>query len=325
MFYVYEWYNKETDEIFYVGKGTKKRYLQTTKRNRLFTEYLSKNNCSSRIIKIFETEQEAFEYEHERIVELKAKNQAFANLDYGGCGGVNFIWTEEMRKYKSVHNPMKSEEQRHRMSQKNPMKRAEVQEKVKKAVSKPVIIGGNEYPSLIAASKHFGVCEATIKKWVKKGISPLNEPCRYKGQPQKEYSGRYNKAGCREINYNNKIYESPIDVAKEIGLHNSTICKWAKKGFSPNGVICKYLDDETEYIYKPFINGQSNKKPIMVNGTIYPSKNEAEIALGLSKGYLAPYIAGTRKNKLFICEYVNQQPSHTNSDNSSMEGSTTNG
>ena len=325
MFYVYEWFNTNTNEIFYVGKGTKKRYLQTTKRNQLFNNYLASHNCESRIIKTFDSEQEAFDYEHQRIVELKSQNQATTNLDYGGTGGVNFVWTEEMRKYKSTYNPMKAECQRKRMSEKNPMKNKDIQEKVKKHTTKPVVIGENEYPSIIEASRHFGVCEETISKWVKKGINPFGEFCRLKGDAQKEYSGRYNKGSCRQINYNNKIYESPIDVAKEIGLHHSTICKWAKKGFSPNGVICKYLDDETEYIYKPFINGQSNKKPIMVNGTIYPSKNEAEIALGLSKGYLAPYIAGTRKNELFICEYVNQQPSHTNSYKSSMEGSTTNG
>lgn len=325
MFYVYEWFNTETNEVFYVGKGTKKRYLQTRKRNQVFINYLSNHNCESRIIKTFDTEQEAFDYEHERIVELKLQNQAIANLDNGGTGGVNFVWTEEMRKYKSIHNPMKTDNQRKRMSEKNPMKRKDVQEKVKKYISKPVVIGENEYPSLIEASKHFGVCEPTIRKWVKKGINNLGEPCRLKGDAQKEYCGRYNKGSCRKINYNNKIYESPIDVANEIGLHHSTICKWAKKGFSPNGVICKYLDDNNEYIYRPFVQGESNRKPIMVNGIIYPSKIEAERSLGLSKGYLAPYIAGTRKNKLFICEYVNQQPSHTNSNKSSMEGSTTNG
>lgn len=35
MFYVYEWYNTITGQVFYVGKGTKKRYLQTSKRNQL--------------------------------------------------------------------------------------------------------------------------------------------------------------------------------------------------------------------------------------------------------------------------------------------------
>ena len=48
------------------------------------------------------------------------------------------------------------------------------------------------------------------------------------------------------------------------------------------------------------------------------------VKLKLKKGYLAPYINGTRKNKNYICKYVNQQPSHENSDKSIVEGSTTN-
>ena len=46
--------------------------------------------------------------------------------------------------------------------------------------------------------------------------------------------------------------------------------------------------------------------------------------LGLKKGYLAPYIAGKRKNMKYVCEYDNQQASSTNFDNSSAEASTTN-
>lgn len=45
MFYVYAWYNKETKEIFYVGKGSRNRYKQIRKRNRLFTEYINTHDC----------------------------------------------------------------------------------------------------------------------------------------------------------------------------------------------------------------------------------------------------------------------------------------
>lgn len=43
MFYVYEWYNIDTNEIFYVGKGCGERYKQATKRNKLFQENYFKN------------------------------------------------------------------------------------------------------------------------------------------------------------------------------------------------------------------------------------------------------------------------------------------
>lgn len=50
-FYIYEWYNKDTKEIFYVGKGCGKRVRQIKGRNKLFLDYISKNNVDHRIIK----------------------------------------------------------------------------------------------------------------------------------------------------------------------------------------------------------------------------------------------------------------------------------
>jgi hypothetical protein len=63
-------------------------------------------------------------------VELKAIGQCSCNLDDGGYGGVNFVWTDEMRKYKSIYNPMKEEKQRQRMRDNNPMHNTIVAEKV---------------------------------------------------------------------------------------------------------------------------------------------------------------------------------------------------
>ena len=40
MYYVYEWYVKETGEIFYVGKGTKNRY-KVKKHNRFFNDFIN--------------------------------------------------------------------------------------------------------------------------------------------------------------------------------------------------------------------------------------------------------------------------------------------
>ena len=70
MFYVYEWYNVNTDEVFYVGKGIGNRYKQVSKRNQLFKEYYENNECSVRIIKNFELEKDAFSYENKSILEF---------------------------------------------------------------------------------------------------------------------------------------------------------------------------------------------------------------------------------------------------------------
>ena len=94
MFYVYEWYDIDTGVIFYVGKGVNKRYAQKTMRNELFKEYYSNHRCGSRIVKEFVDEDAAFAFEHALICDLKAKNQCFCNLDNGGKGGVNFVWTD---------------------------------------------------------------------------------------------------------------------------------------------------------------------------------------------------------------------------------------
>ena len=50
MFYVYEWFIKETNEIIYVGKGCRNRY-KCLQHNRIFKEFIKRFNCESRIIK----------------------------------------------------------------------------------------------------------------------------------------------------------------------------------------------------------------------------------------------------------------------------------
>ena len=43
MFYVYEWFIKESGKVFYVGKGHKNRY-KVRKHNKLFNYILENNN-----------------------------------------------------------------------------------------------------------------------------------------------------------------------------------------------------------------------------------------------------------------------------------------
>ena len=326
MFYVYEWYNVDSGFIFYVGKGCNNRHKSTNHRNHLFVEYKANNNCASRIIANFSEEDKALEYEHLRIVELKTTGQATCNLDDGGKGGPQFIWTDEMRQYKSVYNPMKAAKQRKRMSERNPMKNPSVAQRVNSTKRRAIIINKVEYPSVSSAAKHFGVRQSTVIKWCNKGINQQHQLCRYKDSEQVVFDGiRYNRGGCRSLVYRGIKYETPKDLASELGLDKSTVSKWALRGFDPQGNECRYLDDIEQHEYKPFINGEKIRKPIYVNGVLYESKAEAERQLGLCKGYLAPYIAGTRKNSKYICEYANQQPNRGNAENSTTEGSTTNG
>lgn len=89
-FYVYEWINKDTGEIFYVGKGSGYRWKRKTasSRNRYFNRYVQKHpNCEPR--KVYEnlTEEEAYNKERELIAEYKEQGVQLVNFDEGGRRG----------------------------------------------------------------------------------------------------------------------------------------------------------------------------------------------------------------------------------------------
>lgn len=324
MYYVYEWFIVDTNEVIYVGKGSNKRY-KVRKHNRFFNDMVKKYKCESRIIKRFKSEEDAFNYEYKRINELREIGQCVCNIYDGGFGGTTSWWTDDRRKYYSDHNVMKLKDQRKRMSLNNPMKDHEVAAKTNSYKRRPVIIDGREYESITAVADEYMTSHECVDKWCNKGKNPYGETCRYKDSKQVIFKGkRYNKGGCRPLRYKGKEYESPIDLAEELKLHHSTVCRWAKRGYDPEGNECRYLDDSMKHEFKKGSCGDDKKKPIWVNGVWYPSKADAEKQLGLSKGYLSPYIAGTRKNKKYICVYDNQHPSQTKSDKSSLEGSETN-
>lgn len=259
MFYVYEWYNVNTEEIFYVGKGCGNRYKQVSKRNQLFKTYYENNECAVRIIQYFELEQDAFDYEKQRIGELKSINQCSCNLDEGGSGGVNFVWTPETREYKSIYNPMKNEEQRERMRQNNPMFDSKVVEQVTSKKSKIVCYNGKEYT-------------------------------------------------CKQL-------------SEITGFQVSTIWKWCQRGYDIDGAPCHYKGEEKNSIKKT-----TSSKAILIDGQLFPSLRAAADFLGVrDTSPLCKALKSNKKYKGHTCEYANQQPSEENSNNSILEGSTTNG
>jgi hypothetical protein len=322
-FYVYEWFIPKTNEIFYVGKGCRNRY-KVRKHNKAFEKFLKENECESRIIKTFDSEKAAFNYEYERINELWTIGQCKANVYKGGAGGTIAWWTKEMREKYSKTNVMKSQKQRNRMKINNPMKNVEVQNKVKAYKQIKVVINGVVFNSKKEVCLKYGVAYETIDNWLKKGVNSYGEKCHLYGKETKEYIGRYNKSSIKPITYKGKTYEAQKDLAEYLGVNQVTICSWVKRGFDPNGNPCRRIGDEKEYTFVKKKDNEQHKKTIKVNGIIYSSKSEAEKSLGLSKGFLAPYLKGARRNNNFVCEYVNQQPSHKNSENCIVEGSTTN-
>lgn len=238
MFYVYEWFNIKTKEIFYVGKGTKNRYKQTKKRNKLFLDYIQNNNCDVRIIKYFENEDDAFKYEHNRICELKSENQCKCNLDNGGKGGVNFIWTPEMRKYYSKYNVMKSQEQKERMSKNNPMKNPKTVEKVVKTKLRPVIIEDKYFESIKSAGEYYNVFPTEIQCWCKRGYDRNKYPCRYADEKQKQFILKTTNS--KKVIVDNIKFNSVKEAANYLGVWSETLIRNIKNNKPCKGHICKY-------------------------------------------------------------------------------------
>lgn len=322
MYYVYEWYNVDTYEVIYVGKGTGLRY-KVRKHNKLFNEMIKRFPCESRIVKEFENEKEAFEYEYEYIKEKKAKGQCVCNIYDGGMGGTTSWWTDELREKYSQNNVMKSEKQRKRMKVQNPMKDKAVAMKNGCSHWRSVIIGDNGYASVKATMIAYNTSFETIQNWCRKGINPYGEKCRYEDEEQVEFVGkRFNKGGCRPLTYKGKHYEAVIDLANEMGLTSTVALRWLKFGFDPYGNPCRYDDDTRELT---FTIKKKAHHPVIVNGVHYKTFAEAGRANGISAQMVADLTNHKYSNPKYICEYDNQQPIQGNTDKSTLKGSETNG
>lgn len=86
MFYVYEYYKKDNNEVFYVGKGTGNRMYELHNRNRYFDSVYNKYDCDVRLVYNNLTNEDACEKEIRRISELKEIDQAYCNFTSGGTG-----------------------------------------------------------------------------------------------------------------------------------------------------------------------------------------------------------------------------------------------
>lgn len=305
MYYVYEWYEINTNEIFYVGKGCGERY-KCRKRNNKFNEYVKNHECDSRIIKYFDTEQEAFEYEYIRIEELKMAGQCSCNVMKGGRGGTAECWSDESREYYSEHNIMKEKEQRERMSKFNPMKNKEIAIRTNSKKRKAVVIGDKEYESVKEAMLAYGICWDVFNNWCIKGTNPFGEKCKYKDEPQVESKDeQFNNKKCNSIIYGGTKYNSKTDLAKEKGVSPGTVSKWLRRGFGPHGVPCAFDNSVTCSINK-------RVKPVIINGIEYKSCYAASKILNIPSSTLYSYLHGARTSTEYICEYGNQQPSQGN-------------
>lgn len=242
MFYVYRWYNLENDFTFYIGKGCGGRYKSIRNRNRLFKSYYENHNCSVEILKYFNCEYDALDYEYKLIVLYKNKGECTCNISDGGNGGLSFVWTDTMRKYKSEYNPMKSSTQRDRMSKLNPMKNPNVAKIVGLKHRKLPIIDDVEYGSVEEAASKYGVAKTTIQSWCKRGYSTNFLPCRYKGEKQISFTKKI--TSCRGVLIDNKFFISVRDASKYLNTYPEKIIRAIKNGKDVFGHTCKYANQQ---------------------------------------------------------------------------------
>ena len=307
MYYVYEWFIVSTGEIIYVGKGTRNRY-KVRKHNKFFNELIRREECDSRIVKEFETEKEAFDYEFERVFQLKAKGQCVCNIYSGGFGGTTNWWTDELKEKYSEYNVMKSEKQRARMSKQNPMKNPQVAEKASSKRKRAVIVDGVEYESVKRVCEEFHTSIATVENWCQRGYTRDNVPCRYKDSNALNRIEHINNGQARPVIYKGVRYNSSSDLARSLNLTQPTVSRWCRQHRDSYGNECRYEDDTSSYdcdIHRKSI-------PVIVNGTWYPCKEAASKAIGISSYLITQYLNGNKHSTEYICEYGNQQPSRGN-------------
>lgn len=103
-YYVYVWIRKDTNNVFYVGKGTKNRYKDLSMRNQYFLNIVNKIGMENIEIKIIEdnlTEQEAFDKEIKLIQYYKEQGVKLTNMTSGGEGSSDWYdhLTDEEKEY----------------------------------------------------------------------------------------------------------------------------------------------------------------------------------------------------------------------------------
>lgn len=239
MYYVYEWFVKDTGEIFYVGKGTRNRY-KVKKHNKFFNYFIKTYDCESRIIRTFEKEQDAFSYEFERINELKAIGQCVCNIYNGGFGGSTSWWNDEIKEIYSRKNVMKSEEQRKRMSKNNPMKNKEISRKVCNKNKRKVCIGNKIYDGVIDVAKEYGVGDTAIQYWLQRGYSSDIKPCYYFGENIPEIKLKSHSSNTKKVYIDGVLFNSVKEASKSIETDPSVLIRALKENRPCKGHICKY-------------------------------------------------------------------------------------
>lgn len=108
-FYVYAWYYKTNNHIFYIGKGVNNRYKELKQsRNEYFKNIINKHFQEIDVKLLYEnlSEEKAWQQEKEAIAYYKKLGQCEANFHEGGLGGNTHNYKvvgEKVKQYRAKH------------------------------------------------------------------------------------------------------------------------------------------------------------------------------------------------------------------------------
>lgn len=336
MFYVYEYYIISTNTVFYVGKGCGKRYKNITNRNSDFLKIIKSHpdDYNVRIVKYFKEEDEAFLYESELIKHYKENGTFLCNKNYGGLGGVAGVWTEEKRKYHSIHNPMKDENQRERMRKNNPAFKRETWANKARRNNSILSFYGKEYYTFQELANAWGVSCVTVSASWRNKLNKIQEWIPFpenKDGPFTEVEKNMIKTKLMKDSLDKKPkhttgqpitlfevnYFSIREASNILGIGEDTVKRWKEKEKeilsllpSLKGARREILPEEKKKIcYSIKHKAKSNplKKAIVIDDTVYSCAGEAAELLHIP----ANTIRSRCKNPNFSNYYFfdNQQPS----------------
>lgn len=182
---------KPDGTMFYIGKGTARRAHSSAGRNVVWKRTVEKHGgFKVEILGRWKTEKEAFDHEIFLIDTMKSMGIQLCNIAEGGLGSSGFRHTEEHKEFKRKmmleRNPMSDPElrERQKIALKKAMSRPEVRfhqsaVRIGKKLSashveslrnchptRPCIINGVEYKSLMEASRAIGVRHGTLYRWL---------------------------------------------------------------------------------------------------------------------------------------------------------------
>jgi len=103
-FYTYVHRRADTGEVFYIGKGSGKRYAATQGRSTFWKRIVAKHGIAIELIAYFFDEAAAFDHECMLIAEYRAGGVMLSNLTDGGDGASGKVMSEEAKRLISIAN-----------------------------------------------------------------------------------------------------------------------------------------------------------------------------------------------------------------------------